>query len=126
MDIDKVRELTDNELTEELVKQRRHLYDLRFQLATRQLTDYSQLTGARRTIARILTVATEREQTGAGPVPSSRPDKSERTSGRRLGVRRRASDAPDRGDNDDNEADKAATAAAAPAKRSRRRSGATE
>jgi ribosomal protein L29 len=44
MDIDKVRELTDLELTDELVKQRRHLYDLRFQLATRQLTDYTQLT----------------------------------------------------------------------------------
>jgi large subunit ribosomal protein L29 len=70
MDIDKVRELTDNEMADELVKQRRHLYDLRFQLATRQLTDYSQLTQTRRTIARLLTVATEREQTGSGPVPA--------------------------------------------------------
>lgn len=70
MDIDKVRELTDVELSAELVKQRRHLYDLRFQLATRQLTDYSQLTQTRRTIARLLTVATEREMTGVGPVPA--------------------------------------------------------
>ena len=70
MDIDKVREMTDAELADELVKQRRHLYDLRFQLATRQLTDYSQLTQTRRAIARILTVATEREMTGAGPVPA--------------------------------------------------------
>jgi large subunit ribosomal protein L29 len=68
MDIAKVRELTDNELADELAKQRRHLYDLRFQLATRQLTDYSQLTQTRRTIARILTVATEREATGSGPI----------------------------------------------------------
>jgi large subunit ribosomal protein L29 len=61
MDIDKVRQLTDAELAEELVSQRRHLYDLRFQLATRQLTDHNQLSQTRRTIARILTVMTERE-----------------------------------------------------------------
>lgn len=61
MDIDKVRELTDAELTEQLASQRRHLYDLRFQLATRQLTDHNQLSQTRRTIARILTVMTERE-----------------------------------------------------------------
>ncbi len=60
MDIDKVRALTDGELVSELATQRRHLYDLRFQLATRQLTDHSQLTQSRRSIARILTVMTER------------------------------------------------------------------
>ena len=61
MDIDKVREQTDAELVEELARQRRHLYDLRFQLATRQLTDHPQLSQTRRTIARILTVMTERQ-----------------------------------------------------------------
>jgi large subunit ribosomal protein L29 len=61
MDITKVRDLTDGELYAELATQRRHLYDLRFQLATRQLTDHSQLTQTRRSIARILTVMTERE-----------------------------------------------------------------
>ena len=60
MDIDKVRALTDAELGAELVNQRRQLYDLRFQLATRQLTDHSQLTQTRRGIARLLTVMTER------------------------------------------------------------------
>jgi large subunit ribosomal protein L29 len=60
MDIDKVRGLTDTELYVELGTQRRQLYDLRFQLATRQLTDNSQLTQTRRTIARVLTVMTER------------------------------------------------------------------
>jgi large subunit ribosomal protein L29 len=60
MDIDSVRNLTDTELLGELVTQRRALYDLRFQLATRQLTDHSQLTQTRRSIARILTVITER------------------------------------------------------------------
>jgi large subunit ribosomal protein L29 len=60
MDIEKVRNLTDTELLGELVTQRRALYDLRFQLATRQLTDHSQLTQTRRSIARVLTVMTER------------------------------------------------------------------
>ncbi len=61
MDIDKVRGLSDLELDSELVSARRHLYDLRFQLATRQLTDYSQISQTRRTIARLLTVQTERD-----------------------------------------------------------------
>lgn len=67
MDIDRVREMTDAELENELATQRRHLYDLRFQLATRQLTDHNQLSQTRRTIARILTVQTERQaQAGEG------------------------------------------------------------
>jgi len=60
MDIAKARSLTDQELVEELTAARRQLYDLRFQLATRQLTDYSQISQTRRTIARLLTVQTER------------------------------------------------------------------
>jgi large subunit ribosomal protein L29 len=60
MDIGKVRGLSDQELESELASARRHLYDLRFQLATRQLTDYSQISQTRRTIARLLTVQTER------------------------------------------------------------------
>jgi large subunit ribosomal protein L29 len=60
MDIDKVRALTDAEVEEELTSARRNLYDLRFQLATRQLTDYSQISQTRKTIARLLTVQTER------------------------------------------------------------------
>ena len=78
MDIDSVRNLTDTELLGELVTQRRALYDLRFQLATRQLTDHSQLTQTRRSIARVLTVMTERslDETmvprTASPKPASR------------------------------------------------------
>ena len=60
MDIVKVRTLSDDELLVELATARRHLYDLRFQLATRQLTDYSQIAQTRKTIARLLTVQTER------------------------------------------------------------------
>jgi large subunit ribosomal protein L29 len=75
MDIDKVRNLTDTELLGELVTQRRALYDLRFQLATRQLTDHSQLTQTRRSIARVLTVMTERslDETMVPRTPSPKP-----------------------------------------------------
>jgi large subunit ribosomal protein L29 len=68
MEIDKARALSDAELEDELRQARRHLYDLRFQLATRQLTDYSQLAQTRRDIARLLTVQTERRlRSGAVP-----------------------------------------------------------
>jgi len=65
MDISKARELSHQELLVELAQARRQLYDLRFQLATRQLSDYSQIAQTRRSIARLLTVQTEREL-GAG------------------------------------------------------------
>ncbi|MFN8520489.1 MAG: 50S ribosomal protein L29 [Chloroflexota bacterium] len=65
MDISRARELSDRELLAELAQARRQLYDLRFQLATRQLSDYSQIAQTRRSIARLLTVQTEREL-GAG------------------------------------------------------------
>ncbi len=60
MDIVKARALNDAELEDELSVARRQLYDLRFQLATRQLTDYGQISRTRRSIARLLTVQTER------------------------------------------------------------------
>ena len=61
MDIDEVRALSDGELDTELRAARRNLYDLRFQLATRQLGDYNQIRITRKRIARILTVQTERK-----------------------------------------------------------------
>ena len=68
MDIDKVRDAVRPGAPGRAATARRHLYDLRFQLATRQLTDYSQIAQTRRTIARLLTVQTERESsTHDGP-----------------------------------------------------------
>ncbi len=64
MDIDEVRALSDTELDNELTAARRNLYDLRFQLATRQLNDYTQIERTRKHIARILTVQTERKTSG--------------------------------------------------------------
>lgn len=66
MDIDKVRALSDVEIEEALVEARRELWQLRFDLTTRQLTDYSKIRQARRKIARLLTVRTERERAGSG------------------------------------------------------------
>jgi large subunit ribosomal protein L29 len=78
MDIAKVRELTDIELYTELATQRRHLYDLRFQLATRQLDDHSQLTQTRRSIARLLTVMTERDLDERAVIKAPAPTTSRR------------------------------------------------
>ncbi len=60
MDIDKVRALTDAELDQALREAKQELWQARFALSTRQLKDYSSISQARRTIARILTVAQER------------------------------------------------------------------
>ena len=65
MDIDKVRGLTDVEVEEALVEARRELWQLRFDLTTRQLTDYSKIRQARRKIARLMTVQTERQRVGS-------------------------------------------------------------
>ena len=71
MEIAKARRLSEQELTEALESARRHLYDLRFQLATRQLTDYSQISQTRKDIARLLTVQTERQLDGGAASGSS-------------------------------------------------------
>ena len=61
IDIDKVRALTDAELDQALTDAKRDLWQARFELATRQLKDYTAISGTRRSIARILTVRHERE-----------------------------------------------------------------
>ncbi len=71
MEIAKARTLSEQELAEELANARRHLYDLRFQLATRQLTDYSQISQTRKDIARLLTVQTERQLEAGSAVAGS-------------------------------------------------------
>jgi large subunit ribosomal protein L29 len=74
MEIAKARTLSEQELLDELASARRHLYDLRFQLATRQLTDYSQISQTRRDLARLLTVQTERRlQAGSAASSAARP-----------------------------------------------------
>jgi large subunit ribosomal protein L29 len=61
IDIDKLRALSDAELDQALKDAKRDLWQARFELATRQLKDYTAIFGTRRTIARILTVRHERK-----------------------------------------------------------------
>jgi large subunit ribosomal protein L29 len=66
IDIDKLRALSDAELDQALSDAKRDLWQARFELATRQLKDYTAISGTRRTIARILTVRHERKLVDTG------------------------------------------------------------
>ena len=59
-----LRDLTDEELEEKMVETRKELFNLRFQSATGALENSARLRSAKREIARILTVKTERERLG--------------------------------------------------------------
>jgi len=56
--------MSDEELEEKMVSTRKELFNLRFQSATGALENSARLRSAKREIARILTVKTERERTG--------------------------------------------------------------
>ena len=56
-----LRELTDDELDHRLTERRQELFNLRFQSVTGALENTARLKLAKREIARILTVRTERE-----------------------------------------------------------------
>ena len=55
-----LRELTDDELDRKLDESRQELFNLRFQHATGALENSAALAGAKRDIARILTISHER------------------------------------------------------------------
>ncbi len=61
MKIDEIRELNDEELVNELNRVHRHLFDIRAQAVTEKLENPSMLKKAKRDIARIKTVARQRE-----------------------------------------------------------------
>ena len=58
-----LRDMTDAELEQALADRRHELFNLRFQSATGALENPARLKLAKREIARILTVRTEREHT---------------------------------------------------------------
>lgn len=64
MRADEIRSLGDNDLVSQLEDAQRELFNLRFRLATKQLTNHREVRRARRKIARIKTVVRERELTG--------------------------------------------------------------
>jgi large subunit ribosomal protein L29 len=59
-----LRDMTDEELAEKMAETRKELFNLRFQSATGALENSARLRSAKREIARILTVKTERERLG--------------------------------------------------------------
>ena len=58
---EEVKNMSSEEIVEELERQRRHLFDLRGQTTTEKLEDTTLLTKARRDIARLLTEQRARE-----------------------------------------------------------------
>ena len=60
-----LRDLSDDELGDRLKERRQELFNLRFQSVTGALENSARLKLAKRDIARILTVVTEREMTKA-------------------------------------------------------------
>lgn len=58
---EEIRALSDAELKRELEEAHHELFNLRFRLATRQHTNSAELARVRRKIARIMTIARERE-----------------------------------------------------------------
>ena len=69
MKIDEVRAKNDHELTFELDKMKKELFDLRFKSATQSLPNSARIRLLRRAIARLLTVLGERSQGIRGQVP---------------------------------------------------------
>ncbi len=55
MKAEEVKKLSDEEITVELARLRRHLFDLKSQAVTEKLEDPTQLASAKRDIARLLT-----------------------------------------------------------------------
>jgi large subunit ribosomal protein L29 len=56
-----LRDLTDDELDQRLTDTRQELFNLRFQAATGSLENTARLRVAKREIARLLTIRSERE-----------------------------------------------------------------
>lgn len=62
MKAEQIRALSNNEeLLKKLAEAHEELFNLRFRLATRQLTNYHEITRVKKKIARIKTILRERE-----------------------------------------------------------------
>jgi len=56
-----MRSLSPEELAKQIDESYRELFNLRFRLATRQLTNYNEITSVKKRIARLKTIMRERE-----------------------------------------------------------------
>ena len=61
MELNKMREMTDVELSAELDKMKKELFNLRFQHVTGQLENPVQMREVRKNIARVKTIMREKE-----------------------------------------------------------------
>ena len=61
MELKKIREMTDTELTAELLKLKNELFNLRFQHVTGQLENPIKMRDAKKNIARVKTIIKEKE-----------------------------------------------------------------
>ncbi len=61
MKLAEMRDLTPDQLQDELIKLKREQFNLRFQKATGQMENTSRIKQVRRDIARILTIAREKQ-----------------------------------------------------------------
>jgi len=66
MEIDDLRALSNEDLATELYETHRELMNLRFRAATMQLANVNEIKKAKKRVARINTVARERELARAG------------------------------------------------------------
>ena len=72
MKASEIREMNPDELVDELENLQRKLFDIRTQAVTEKLEDPTQLTKARRDVARLKTIIREREL--AQPESESEPE----------------------------------------------------
>jgi large subunit ribosomal protein L29 len=86
-----IREKSTEHLGQELLEQRKHMFDLRSQAVTEKLEDPSQLKKTRRDIARMLTVLRQRELEGKnGPDAPARAPKTEKSARKPKAVKKTA------------------------------------
>jgi len=58
---EEIREMSERQLRQILEENRQELFNLRFQLATRQLQNYGRIRDVRRSIARLMGIMSEQE-----------------------------------------------------------------
>ncbi len=64
MDVSELRAMSDADLREQFAESKRELFNLRMQLAARQLENFRRIREVRRDVARVLTVLGERSRAG--------------------------------------------------------------
>jgi len=64
MKLQEIKDLTSDQIRDELIKLKREQFNLRFQKATGQLANTARVREVRRTIAKIKTIERERQRVG--------------------------------------------------------------